>query len=151
MTAVTFSRIYGRSRIGADFLRRIGVQGEGIVVGQVDSLEDLRHADFDPDRLSPLVRHFFEHTARVSNGVSTGMALPVFGGRSRHVEVDTLAGPVQPPQHATRARLPYRPRAGIDDGRKRPHAWIRTYTDNGDTAYVAVHAIRTMRAGPIRR
>ena len=59
-----------RGRIGEGFYRRIAeergltIRPAGADVGLVPDFDALRGPDFDPRRVRPEVRHFYEHTAR---------------------------------------------------------------------------------------
>lgn len=58
----TFSRIYGKRRIGTDFLAHIQAENNVQYRGLVDDMGSLRSKDFSPEKLAPVILSFYEQT-----------------------------------------------------------------------------------------
>jgi hypothetical protein len=143
-----FSGIYGRGRIGADFLVRNGLVSDERAVGQVDSLDELRHPGFNPDTVSSVVRHFFEHTGVYRLACEPAWRFPWSLGvpalswvAHRAEQFDLPSRPCELTSLVTAVRT-------AADGRERPRAWIRTMANSSRTAYVALYAVQTMGNQP---
>lgn len=58
----TFSRIYGKRKIGEEFLASIQAENNARYSGLVDDMGSLRSKDFSPEKLAPLILSFYELT-----------------------------------------------------------------------------------------
>lgn len=58
----TFSRIYGKRKIGEEFLANIQAENNARYSGLVDDMGSLRSKDFSPEKLAPLILSFYEQT-----------------------------------------------------------------------------------------
>ena len=103
-----FSHLAGRGRIGVDFFDRSAAvrRGGRQPTGLVDSLEAYRRPDFEPDRVHPAIREFYEQTADFTLLVRAEWR-PGFGKPSRSYKrlshaVGQLNFPVDPGGRADR-------------------------------------------------
>ena len=79
----TWPKLFGRGFIGVDFFDRTGAIDAGaLVTGQLGSLDAFAHPGFDPSKVHPRVRHFYEHTRDYELHVSPDWRFPFrTGGR----------------------------------------------------------------------
>lgn len=141
---IPFSRLKGGWWIGPDFFPPLQSPPVKLPTGLIDDMGDYRRPDFDPARLSPAIRHFYEHTQdyqlyvqplwqpgfrwlgkRYRRMAETWgqMVLPVTTER-RYDEIDSRIIPVD----------------SQADGRSNVRAWIRTYSATQQPVYVAAYA-----------
>lgn len=73
----TWPKLFGRGFIGVDFFDRTGAIDPNVeVAGQLGSLDAFAHAGFDPSKVHPRVRHFYEHTSAYELHVSPDWRFP---------------------------------------------------------------------------
>lgn len=136
--------------VGVDYLRRyadsVGAdfQHKPADIGIVDMIDGLSGPEFDPDRVHPLVREFYEHTSRFKLSITPRwrpwMRLPYLLYR------ETVAKPLG------QANAPFRleeVERGVeswidtididDDGVPDFRAWIRAYRDSNEPLYVGIY------------
>lgn len=136
--------------VGVDYLRRyadsVGAvfQRNPADIGIVDTIERLAGPEFDPDRVHPLIREFYEHTSRFKLSITPRwrpwMRLPYLLYR------ETVARPLG------QANAPFRleeVERGVeswidvidvdDDGVPDFRAWIRAYQDSKEPLYVGIY------------
>ncbi|HLH24319.1 MAG TPA: YndJ family protein [Chloroflexota bacterium] len=143
------SRLVSRGRVGSDFLWRINAVAESgrVPTGLVDDFSIYRRDDFDPARVHPAIRAFYEQTVRYSLVVRAEWR-PGFRLAARvWRRVSTWAGQESFRVAADRADevvsqiVPIKDEA---DGRQNVRAWVRTYSATGEAMYVAVYANHTL-------
>lgn len=147
-SGTVFSRLRARGGVFADFFVRSGAVDPGRAAhGLMDSFDDFRGDDFDPTRVSPAIKHFYEHTdAYRLDVVPTWQRGFVLGGRLFHA-LARRVGQLRLPVDDTRVR-PIESRIvalkeGVD-GRPAPRGWVRTYADGArEVIYVAAYANHT--------
>jgi len=140
-------RRFAAGFVGVDFFDRTGALDPArAVAGQLDALDDFAHAGFDPARVAPSVRDFYERTGRFSLRVTPrwhrpfGLPAAVFHHVARRL-LGQLVLPIAPEGDATvRTRLCALRDDG--DGRLRPRAYVRSYAEGADARpnYVADYA-----------
>ncbi|HWM87527.1 MAG TPA: YndJ family transporter [Kofleriaceae bacterium] len=144
------SLLCSRGAVGADFFARRGLETAREAHGLVDALEELGHAGFDPARVAPAVRAFYERTdahrlvvrPRWRTGFRTGARL--------WSRVARAMGQLQIPVAAERGDEPIGSRVvALDDrdGRPGARAWLRTFAD-GRAMYAAAYATHRLGATP---
>jgi hypothetical protein len=110
-------------------------------------LEDHRREGFDPDKVAPAIRHFYEHTREWSLHVRASWAAP-FAGPARLYRVWA--------RRVGQVVLPIGDLAETDmessigdlddaaDGRSRVRYWVRTCRASGDPVYIAAYSMHKM-------
>lgn len=147
----TWPRRFGRGFIGHDFFDRAGViDADRSVSGQLDTLDAFGHATFDPSKVHPEVRAFYEHTARYSLVVTPTWYAPFrlagrcFAWFARRV-LGQLVLPTRPEgDEVVRTRL-FALRDGRD-GREGARGYVRAYGEGAATRANFVAAYATHRA-----
>ncbi|MGB9964647.1 hypothetical protein [Halobacterium sp. CBA1126] len=141
---VPFSPVTGGSRIGAGFVDRRGLGADdGELAGEMNDMAEFARPGFDPGRVAPEVRDFYEHTAEYEMLLRARWHRPFRTGAA-------LAAPV-----TTRVRQLNLPAPGDEDWRRLSsrfvaleceadprdgaRAWIRT-DETGAAAFVALYA-----------
>jgi hypothetical protein len=138
----TFSRLFARGRVGADFFARRGaiVARERAPTGVVDGIEDLRNPGIDPRRVDPAVVAFFEDTASLDLHIRSHWRFPFSIawrlGRWFMRWVGQFVLPLEEARIVTQtfALDPER------DGRSDARAVIRTYADSGEVMQAVAYA-----------
>jgi hypothetical protein len=144
-----FSRLESRFRVGPDFFERIGgvLAGGRSPSGLVDNLSEYRRIDFDPDRVHPAVRAFYEDTAHHELIVSAEWRRGFRSAAHIYKRLASVIGQMDFPAPRESALsissriLPIRDEL---DGRSNVRAWIRTYSDSGSAVYVAAYATHSV-------
>jgi len=140
---IPFSPLYGGWTIGSDFFERTGVAGDD-VDGQVPSIDVLTRPEFDPERLHPEVRRFYERTTDYELTSSVRWHRPfrlvawlgtLLGRRIGQV---ALPGPRAEGPHRTNGRLL---ELTGDDPREATRGWIRTDLDTEEVVFVAASGV----------
>lgn len=132
-----------RWRVGAAYLDRNDVPTTGARRGQLESLDTYARPGFDPGRIHPEVRRFYERTAAYDlaydvtwhRGFRIGAALA--SRLTGRIEQLNLPGPGESTPRTLRSRF-----VGIDDRDCRltgSRAWIRTDPSTGEAVFVAVY------------
>ena len=130
-------------RVGADYLERRGIVTEEAVAGEMDDVTAFARPGFDPDRLHPQVRDFYEKTADYDLRYRTRWHRPFrFGAAlasrlTSRLEQLNLPGPREGAVRELRSRF-----AAVDpaaDPRAGARAWVRTRPD-GRAVFVALYA-----------
>ena len=144
---IPFSRLVSKGFVGPDFYQRIGampVQPAHLPTGLMDDLDSFRRADFEPSRLAPAIRDFYQQTADYKLYVvpqwQPGFRL---GGRLWRwlmEGVGQLCLPVTGESRLDQINSRILPLDAERDGRSAARAWVRTYTESGRTVYVAAYA-----------
>jgi hypothetical protein len=136
--------------VGTDYVRDLaGALGGAYVadaadVGIVASLDELAGPDFDPDRIHPLVREFYEHTTRFTLDIVPRWRLWV---RPGYLLYRTLLarplGQASVPMNQREALRGIRGRidtiAPTRDGVVAVRGWIRSFADNDEPIYVGIY------------
>lgn len=60
--SIPFSPLMADGYVGSEYLDRHGIETTGEIVGEVDDFSVFARPDFDPDRVHPAVRRFYERT-----------------------------------------------------------------------------------------
>jgi len=141
---VPFSALATRGRVGAGVFVRQHRERSATAHGLVDRLDDLGHTDFDPARVAPPIRAFYEHTdahrlrvvPRWRFGFRLGARLWSRIGR----RLDQLQLPVAAETGGENVITRIVALDDAADTRPGARAWIRTYGD-GRAMYVAAYAV----------
>ncbi|MCG1004188.1 MULTISPECIES: hypothetical protein [Halobacterium] len=140
---VPFSPVTGGSHIGSAFVERRGLAAEGELAGEMDDMAAFARPDFDPERVAPAVRRFYERTtdyemrfrARWHRPFRTGakVASPV---TSRLRQLNLPAPSDEDWHRLSNQFVALDPEADPRDGAR---AWIRT-DETGEAVFVALYA-----------
>jgi len=76
LPGIPFSRLAGGWRIGTDFLDRRGLTTDTAVSGMVDRIESYASDGFEPTRVAPSVRQFYEQSGGYELDVKPEWAVP---------------------------------------------------------------------------
>ncbi|CAN2251428.1 YndJ family protein [Bacillus vallismortis] len=138
----TFSRIYGKRKIGKDFLAHIQAENNVQYRGLVDDMRSLRSKDFSPEKLAPFILSFYEQTVEYDVKAKVAWSkwfrpLAVvyewFSKRTGQIHLST-----NPDWYKMYSKI-----KGVHskkDGRKRVRAWIRTNEKN-ETIFTALYSV----------
>ena len=140
-----------RSRyVGADYVEQLAKVRGGTFrrnppdVGILASLDSLDGPRFDPGRVHPLIREFYEHTSRFRLSIvpewrrvdeARLRGLQAAGRRAARPGRDPVEHPGGPARHGQHDRHD-RPRRRRRD---RHRGWIRTFADTGKPIYVGIY------------
>ncbi|WP_069839394.1 YndJ family protein [Bacillus sp. F56] len=138
----TFSHIFGKRKIGKDFLANIQAESNVQYSGLVDDMGSLRSKDFSPEKLAPLILSFYEQTieynikAKVTwNTWFRPLAIVYewFSRRTGQIHLST-----NPDWYRMYSEI-----KGVHpkkDGREKVRAWIRTNEKN-ETIFTALYSV----------
>ncbi|MED0586520.1 YndJ family protein [Bacillus subtilis] len=138
----TFSRIYGKRKIGKEFLANIQAENNARYSGLVDDMGSLRSKDFSPEKLSPLILSFYEQTieynikAKVTWSTWFRPLAIVYEWFSRRIGQIHLS--TYPDWYRMNSKI-----KGVHskkDGREKVRAWIRTNEKN-ETIFTALYSV----------
>ncbi|WP_257457900.1 YndJ family protein [Archangium lipolyticum] len=144
VAGVVFSRLSSRGRTGPRFFERLAPPDGRQPTGLVDDFSEYARPDFDPLRVDPEVRRFYEHTASYTLWVvpdwKPGFRLGgrLWGWFARHVQQLVLPSATNLQRHGVKGAI-----VAVDDGadgRERVRGWIRTYESDGSPIYVAAYS-----------
>jgi hypothetical protein len=136
--------------VGADYVEQLAKLRGGTFqrnppdVGILASLDALRGATFDPDRVDPLVREFYEHTSRFRLSIVPEWrpwmkpAYELF----KRVVADPLGQAAIPSniEEAQRGMVSTIDTIDLDDDSEIDiRGWIRTFADSGKPIYVGIY------------
>ncbi len=138
----TFSHIFGKRKIGKDFLANIQAESNVRYSGLVDDMGSLRSKDFSPEKLAPLILSFYEQTieynikAKVTwNTWFRPLAIVYewFSRRTGQIHLST-----NPDWYRMFSEI-----KGVHskkDGREKVRAWIRT-NEKKETIFTALYSM----------
>jgi hypothetical protein len=150
--------------IGAEFMQTLARESDGTFkrnkpgIGIVETMNALRGPTFDPDRVDPLIREFYEHTSRFRLSIEpqwNPFIRPFFWFFKTFIA--TKIGQANLPFNTDEAHrgmvsyidsIDYEDEAEEADHIKTLRGWIRAYEDSGEAIYVGVYTVvRYMGAG----
>lgn len=149
---IPFSALRSRRRTGPDYFEREGLAEARATAptGLVDDLRAYRRADFDPERVAPAVRAFYERTQdhalvvrpRWRRGFrALGRAYRVYA-----LAVGQMCFPLERvPAQGEAIRSVIVAVRDAADGRPNVRAWVRTYVASGEPVYVAAYSTHEER------
>ncbi|MED3628440.1 YndJ family protein [Bacillus subtilis] len=138
----TFSRIYGKRKMGEEFLASIQAENNARYSGLVDDMGSLRSKDFSPEKLAPLILSFYEQTIEYNIKAKViwstwfrplAIIYEWFSRRIGQIHLSTY-----PDWYRMYSKI-----KGVHskkDGRERVHAWIRTNEKN-ETIFTALYSV----------
>lgn len=138
----TFSRIYGKRKMGEEFLANIQAENNARYSGLVDDMGSLRSKDFSPEKLAPLILSFYEQTieynikAKVTWSMWFRPLAIIYEWFSRRIGQIHLS--TNPDWYRIYSKI-----KGVHskkDGRERVRAWIRTNEKN-ETIFTALYSV----------
>ncbi|MEC1542654.1 YndJ family protein [Bacillus subtilis] len=138
----TFSRIYGKRKIGKEYLANIQAENNARYSGLVDDMGSLRSKDFSPEKLAPLILSFYEQTieynikAKVTWSTWFRPLAIIYEWFSRRIGQIHLS--TYPDWYRMYSKI-----KGVHskkDGRERVRAWIRTNEKN-ETIFTALYSV----------
>ncbi|WP_435100391.1 hypothetical protein [Halarchaeum sp. P4] len=140
---VPLSPVTAGPHVGPDFPERAGLTTGVEPDGEMDDMADYARSDFDPERVHPEVRRFYEETgdyrmtATVTwhRGFRLGAALAA--RVTSAVEQLNLPGPYEDSTVALTSRFA-EVRADVDP-RDEVRAWVRTDRETGEAVFVALY------------
>jgi hypothetical protein len=144
VAGVVFSRLSSRGRTGPRFFERLAPSDGRHPTGLVDDFSEYARPDFEPLRVAPEVRRFYEHTARYTLWVvpdwKPGFRLGgrLWGWFARRLQQLVLPADTHLQRHGVKGSI-----VAVDDavdGRERVRGWIRTYESDGSPIYVAAYS-----------
>lgn len=140
----TMSNIYGTWKIGADFLHRHRLQTDSSYQGLADDMSAFQSKGFQPEKVSPLILDFYEHTADYSLTAEISWR-PWFKPLAHMYQlISRKTGQIHLGTKTRRQTMDGEI-IGVDsarDGRKNVRAWIRT-NEVGETVFVALYSAHT--------
>lgn len=152
---VPLSPLTAGRHVGADWVERTGVGTDDRPVGEMDDFDALARPDFDPERVDPAVRRFYERTSeydlqyrvRWERGFRLGAAVATrFTSRLEQLnlpapgERGSVTGDDSTDEHGWRGLRSRFVAVDPDaDARAEARAWVRTDTDTGEGVFVAVY------------
>ena len=156
-----FSRLSAGFSVGPDFFERRGLLSasdpapwdsqEGappfVPEGLCDSLDEYATDDFDPGRVHPSVRRFYENTGEFELEVrarwSRLFAVPgrLYKRLSRRLGQMNFPVGLESPERQMDSRIFALSDAA--DGRRRVRAWVRAYRATGESIYAAAYSRHT--------
>jgi hypothetical protein len=136
--------------VGREWLRELADQLGGVYVrdasdvGIVASLDDLAGPEFEPARVDPLVREFYERTTRFHLDILPTWRRWVRPGYLAYVNlVARRLGQANVPMNQRQAQRGVVSRIDTidvdDDGVVDVRGWVRSYADDGEPIYVGVY------------
>ncbi|MHC5548000.1 YndJ family protein [Bacillus subtilis] len=138
----TFSSIYGKRKMGEEFLANIQAENNARYSGLVDDMGSLRSKDFSPEKLAPLILSFYEQTieynikAKVTWSTWFRPLAIIYEWFSRRIGQIYLS--TYPDWYRMYSKI-----KGVHskkDGRERVRAWIRTNEKN-ETIFTALYSV----------
>ncbi|TDY53110.1 YndJ family protein [Bacillus subtilis] len=138
----TFSRIYGKRKMGEEFLANIQAENNARYSGLVDDMGSLRSKDFSPEKLAPLILSFYKQTieynikAKVTWSTWFRPLAIIYEWFSRRIGQIHLS--TYPDWYRMYSKI-----KGVHskkDGRERVRAWIRTNEKN-ETIFTALYSV----------
>jgi hypothetical protein len=147
-----FSRLRGRGRtIGPDFFEREKIVDpkRPVPTGLIDNLDQYRNAQFDPQRVHPAVRAFYERTQDFDLTVTAHWSAGFRNISRAYRKISQAVGQMNLPSVETPSESGVHSRlfalSDSRDGRTNVRAWVRTYIDSGKAVYVAAYS--SIRSG----
>jgi hypothetical protein len=154
----SWPKLFGGWFVGPDFFDRSGaIDTDRVVRGQLGSLDDFGHRSFEPSRVHPAVRDFYENTAAYELHVEPDWHVPFrIGGRIFAVIARRMLGNLELPTErganpddlvATRLFGVRADRDGRAGGM--PRGYVRTLASGGSVRanYVAVYSTHVTASG----
>ncbi|GGN12934.1 hypothetical protein [Halarchaeum nitratireducens] len=140
---VPLSPVTARGYVGPDFPERTDLTTGEVPAGEMDDMAHYGRPDFDPDRVHPAVRDFYEATSAYRmtatvtwhRGFRLGAALAARATSA--VEQLNLPGPREDSTVPLESRFAT-VREGIDP-RDGVRAWVRTNPETGEAVFVALY------------
>lgn len=145
--AVPLSPVTAGRYVGPDFPERAGLTTGEAPDGEMDDMAHYARPDFDPERVHPAIRDFYEETAAYRmtgtvtwhRGFRLGAALAA--RLTSAIEQLNLPGPFESSTIALESRFATI-RAGVDP-REDVRAWVRTNPETDEAVFVALYGSHT--------
>lgn len=150
----TWPKLFGRGFVGVDFFDRTGAIDDGTVVtGQLGDLLAFGHPGFDPRKVHPRVRHFYENTRDYELRVSPDWRFPfrlggkIFARLARHL-LGNLEMPTQGSSEPVVTTRLFKVKDDVD-GRDDVRGYVRAYVradgaaESARANFVAAYAHHT--------
>ena len=113
-------------------------------VGEMDDLAAFARPGFDPDRVDPMVRHFYEHTSDYVLTLTADWHRPFRTGAwlasQMTSAVEQLNLPAPGDDRTVNLRSEFERIDPTADPRDGARAWVRTDADTGEAVFVAAYA-----------
>jgi hypothetical protein len=140
--SIPFSPLVAKGYVGSEYLDRHDIDTTEEMIGEVDDFSVFARPDFDPDRVHPAVRRFYERTTEYQltynvvwhRGFRIGAAL--VSPLTRWIEQLNLPG--KPESRELRSRIVGL--ASQADPRRDARAWIRVDPSSREAVFVAIYA-----------
>lgn len=150
----TRPRLFARGFVGVDFFDRVGaVDPTRSVRGQLDDLDDFAREGFDPARVDPRVRAFYERTAEHALQAAAVWHAP-FGAPAALFRraARRLLGQLELPRRDEQGEAVHTRLFALDDtrdGRAGARGYVRSYGvgEGARANYVAAYAAQPGRGG----
>lgn len=142
------SRVTAGWYVGPTSVERRGWATGEQPVGELDDVDVLASDRFDPDRLAPEIRRFYEQTDDYAMTFRTTWHRPFRSGAAlasrltSRIEQLNLPGPGDTGWHQLESRFVGVSEPGADAvGREAVRAWVRTDAVTGDAVFVALYGL----------
>jgi len=143
---IPFSPVTADWYVGPDFPERAGIVDDDAPTpaGEMDDLDAFARPDFDPGRVHPEIRAFYEETsafsmtyqARWHRPFRTGAA---FASRATS-RIEQLNLPAPGDERSRKLESRFAPIDPAADPREGARAWVRTDPETGEAVFVALYA-----------
>ena len=145
------SRLRAPSVVGADFFKKHALvrEKQSPASGLVVAMEEYRRADFDPDKVAPAIRHFYEHTREWTLHVRASWGQPYASMASLYRIWARRVGQMVLPMGDLAEGDMASSIGDLDDaadGRCHVRYWVRTCSTSGDPIYVAAYSTHVTNA-----
>lgn len=143
--------------VGADYAQDLATTSKGHFrrnrpgIGILEDMESLRGPNFDPDRLHPIIREFYEHTSLFKLTIEpewNPLIKPFFWVFKNFIA--SQIGQANLPFNMEEAQrgvvsyidtIDYEAAGGASDAIQTLRTWIRAYEDSGEAIYVGVYTV----------
>jgi hypothetical protein len=143
--------------VGADYAQILATTSKGHFrrnvpgIGIVEDMESLRGPHFDPDRLHPIIREFYEHTSLFKLTIEPDwnpLIKPFFWVFKNFIA--SQIGQANLPFNMEEAQrgvvsyidtIDYEAVGGTSDSIQTLRTWIRAYEDSGEAIYVGIYTV----------
>ncbi|BAC12686.1 hypothetical conserved protein [Oceanobacillus iheyensis HTE831] len=141
---IPFSNLNGERKIGSDFFQRHDYTSTQVYSGLVNRLEDFDQTDFNSNKVSPRIKHFYEQTIDYDLLSLTYWQKGFHKLSNVYKAISSKVQQINLPSHEDKDELTVKSEIiGIDDvkdGRKDARAWVRTSKVTEKAVFVAAYS-----------
>jgi len=143
---IPFTPVTADWYVGPDFPERAGIVDDDAPTpaGEMDDLDAFARPDFDPGRVHPEIRAFYEETSAFSMTYRTHWHRPfrtgaAFASRATS-RIEQLNLPTPGDESPRKLESRFAPIDPAADPREGARAWVRTDPETGEAVFVALYA-----------